>query len=398
MLAILGLIVMQVPTASAQSRISLDIDAQRTDGGHGWSIGFSEGGAGCVAAATYRGGTRVWFGASARFGKFVAFANENWQSIDPGGGYEIIIQPHGGRRWRIQTTGGRFSGEPGIISGDLKIEVMEDLARASGFAIELAGRRIFSGELSGSRRALNMAFDCYERNRTEAERIAANRAAPQQPRPRPSGPPQVAGNGTGFFISDDGLIITNEHVTNGCTAVTAGVPGAEFQQATIRATDPINDLTLLKVARGPVTVPVVRTGLRLGESIAVFGYPLTSVGVASTGNFTVGYVSALAGLKNDTREFQISAPVQPGNSGGPMIDQHGNLVGVINAKLNALNIALKHGDIPQNINFAIKASVMLSFLETNGVTLSGTPSSKKMEPVDLAEHLRSFSVRVDCLK
>lgn len=387
-----------VDTATAQVRHSLAIDAQRLDAGSGWSVGFSEGGAGCVAIARYRDSTRVWFGASARHGTFVAFANTAWKSIEAGGGYELFIQVHGGRRWRINTTGAVIDGEPGVISGDLKIDVIEDLARASGFVVELAGRRIFAGELSGSRRALTLAFECFQRNREEAERIASSQAPTR--RDRPSSQPALSGNGTGFFIDQDGLIVTNEHVTRGCRAVSAGIPGSKFSTAAIKATDPVNDLSLLKIDTGPAsTPPGLRTGLKLGESVAVFGFPLSNVGIATSGNFTMGYVSALAGLKNDTREYQISAPVQPGNSGGPMIDHMGNVVGVINSKLNALNVALtKGGDIPQNVNFAIKASVLQNFLETNGVSAKGAISSRKLEPTELAEHLKRFSVKIDCFR
>ncbi len=349
-----------------------------------------------MAVARYRDGTRVWFGVSAKHGRFVAFANAGWKSLVAGGNYQLRVLPYGGTRWRTEAVGVNLDGEGGVLSSSLKLDVMQDLARASGFSVELAGRKIFGGELSGSRRALSMAFDCFARNKSEAERVAARKAP--EPAPRNDGPPRLAGNGTGFFVGSDGHIVTNEHVTKGCRAVTVGVPGNDFVSATVRATDPVNDLSLLKIAKGPAAVPAFRTGLKLGESVAVFGYPLSNVGLATAGNFTMGYISALAGLKNDTREYQISAPVQPGNSGGPMVDHMGNVVGVINAKLNALNVALKQGDIPQNVNFAIKASVTQNFLETNGFNVRSETASKKLEPTDLAEHLKSFSVKVNCLK
>jgi S1-C subfamily serine protease len=72
-------------------------------------------------------------------------------------------------------------------------------------------------------------------------------------------------------------------------------------------------------------------------------------------------------MADDSRYLQISAPVQSGNSGGPLLDQSGNLVGVVSAKLNALKVALKDGDLPQNVNFAVKAAILQTFLNSNRV-------------------------------
>jgi serine protease Do len=131
------------------------------------------------------------------------------------------------------------------------------------------------------------------------------------------------------------------------------------------ARDATNDLALLATGLTPSRVAGLRTAIRLGEGVEAFGYPLTNV-LASAGNFTLGNVSALAGMGDDSRYLQISAPVQPGNSGGPLLDQSANIVGVVSAKLNALNIMVAtKGDIPQNVNFAIKASVVANFLQTN---------------------------------
>ena len=97
-----------------------------------------------------------------------------------------------------------------------------------------------------------------------------------------------------------------------------------------------------------------------------FGYPLSQV-LATSGNFTAGIVTALAGIGDDSRFYQISAPVQPGASGGPLLDENGNLIGVVSSKLNFLSEIKNAGDIPQNVNFAIKASVVANFLQDNAV-------------------------------
>ena len=88
--------------------------------------------------------------------------------------------------------------------------------------------------------------------------------------------------------------------------------------------------------------------MRLGEGVAAFGFPHSDI-LSTSGNFTLGNITALNGIGDDSRYFQISAPVQAGNSGGPLLDLTANVVGVVSSKLNALRIALKDGDLPQNV-------------------------------------------------
>jgi serine protease Do len=136
--------------------------------------------------------------------------------------------------------------------------------------------------------------------------------------------------------------------------------------------------------------------VRLGEPVAAFGYPLTGV-LSTSGNFTLGNVTALTGLMDDTRFVQVSTPIQPGNSGGPLLDENGNLVGVVTSKLNALQaMVATRGDIPQNVNFAIKGSVVATFLESNGVSFTVGNETTSLPPTDLAVLAKSLSVLVDC--
>lgn len=119
--------------------------------------------------------------------------------------------------------------------------------------------------------------------------------------------------------------------------------------------------------------------------------------LATSGNFTLGNVTALAGLGDDSRYLQVSAPVQPGNSGGPSLDQSGNLVGIVSAKLNALNVMMAtKGDIPQNVNFAIKSSVATNFLQNNNVKYETGEASQKTPPADLADLAKAMRVYVEC--
>ena len=109
-------------------------------------------------------------------------------------------------------------------------------------------------------------------------------------------------------------------------------------------------------------------------------------------------VNALTGLGNDTRFMQVSAPVQAGNSGGPLLDQAGNVVGVVTAKLNAVKMAKYTGDIPQNVNFALKASLVRDMLEVKDIDYETASSKKMLETVDIFEKAKKFTVLVECLQ
>lgn len=156
-----------------------------------------------------------------------------------------------------------------------------------------------------------------------------------------------------------------------------------------------NDLALLRVETGAGAYAPVRLETRLGEPVAVFGYPLSHV-LASAGNFTLGNVTALAGLGNDTRFIQISAPVQPGNSGGPLLDTYGNVIGVVTSKLDVLAALVVTGDIPQNVNFALRGASLSAFLLSYGISSAPGSIAQKLDPPDLADRASSFSVAVTC--
>jgi hypothetical protein len=147
--------------------------------------------------------------------------------------------------------------------------------------------------------------------------------------------------------------------------------------------------------RAPTVVSFQRT-VRLGDAAFVYGFPLNGL-LSSNGNFTTGTITALAGIGDDSRMFQISAPVQPGNSGGPLLSQTGSVIGVVSSKLDVLKLVGVTQDISQNVNFAIKASATLTFLESNGVTPALSPTDAPiLQPPDIAELAGRASVRVVC--
>jgi serine protease Do len=197
-------------------------------------------------------------------------------------------------------------------------------------------------------------------------------------------------------VTRDGKAITNAHVVSGCRQISVTMEG-QSNAAKILARDERNDLALLATDLHPTRAANWRLKVRQGEDIVVYGFPLTGA-LASGGNVTTGNVTALAGLADDSRFLQISAPVQPGNSGGPLLDRNGTVVGIIVSKLNALGVASITGDIPQNVNFAIKASVVTAFLDAQRVEHAESSEVGSLSTPDIAERAKSLAGKVVCVK
>lgn len=204
--------------------------------------------------------------------------------------------------------------------------------------------------------------------------------------------------GTAFLVTAQGHVVTNNHVIEGCREVKTQIEGVP-QSLTSLAQDRENDLALLKLQRSVSQFAAFSDGkgLRPGQPVVAVGFPLRGI-LASSASVTTGNVSALAGPRDDTRLLQITTPVQPGNSGGPLLDQSGNVPGMVVGKLDALKIARATGDIPQNVNFAIKSSVIRTFLDANGIESATVASTTKLESAVIAERARRFTIAVECWK
>lgn len=206
--------------------------------------------------------------------------------------------------------------------------------------------------------------------------------------------PQLEGSGSGFVVSGEGHVLTNQHVIEDCREIRI----SPLEQAVkVVGSDKRNDLALLQ---GTPTPTFVRfrsgRGVRVGDDVVVAGFPLRDI-LSSRVSVTTGTVSAMAGLGNDINLLQITAPVQPGNSGGPLLDEAGNVVGVVVAKLDAIKVAEATGDIPQNVNFAIKENIALNLLDAYGVNYE-TSEPERLSNAEIADKARTFTVAVECWK
>jgi S1-C subfamily serine protease len=135
--------------------------------------------------------------------------------------------------------------------------------------------------------------------------------------------------------------------------------------------------------------------VELGEDVVVAGFPFGDI-FSNTIKITKGVVSAKRGIGDDTGKFQIDAAVQPGNSGGPIYDGNGNIIGVVVSQLNKLRVAEAIGSLPENVNFGIKASTVKQFLNASGLPSSWSKRTKRMSTKDIAKIAENQTVMVVC--
>ena len=201
-------------------------------------------------------------------------------------------------------------------------------------------------------------------------------------------------SGSGFYVSDKGHIITNHHVIEGCEDMMVHSKGNVLETTKI-AEDRRNDLALLKTTKTPKHSFALSTESPFPlQEIIVAGYPFGEK-VSSTLKFTQGIVSSIAGLGNDYSQIQIDAALQPGNSGGPILDDFGNVVAVAVAKLSLKKILKDYGVVPENTNFGVKASAVRNLMEGNGVSFK-SPNTEVISKRELSQVATDGTVYLTC--
>jgi len=207
---------------------------------------------------------------------------------------------------------------------------------------------------------------------------------------------QIKSAGTGFVINTNAHIVTNHHVINDCKRIEI-INSKINSRAKVLFSDEINDLAVIKSDTPVNSYAFLRggRGVRVGEDITAVGYPLGTI-LGESVKVTTGNISALTGFDNDTTIMQITAPIQLGNSGGPVLDMSGNVVGVVSAKINELAVAKETGSLLQNINFAIKSQTLQIFLDAHQIDYKMKNADNKLETADIAEAAKEYTIRVTC--
>lgn len=199
-----------------------------------------------------------------------------------------------------------------------------------------------------------------------AAALAMETAPPPKQSVTPRAPESGEGTmvaGSGFYVTDDGYLVTCAHVVQGSTSFHVKSPGGSIPAKLIKK-DRTIDVALLKVDGAFRALPVTaEPRLKLGDAVFTIGFPNPDVqGVEP--KLTRGEISSLAGIQDNPSYFQISVPVQPGNSGGALVDENGNVVGVIASRLDDAKTWEISGSLPQNVNYAVKGSLVRNFLNT----------------------------------
>lgn len=207
-----------------------------------------------------------------------------------------------------------------------------------------------------------------------------------------------SGSGTGFFVNPEGHILSNHHVIGDCARITAQLSDGTRHAASLIATDARADLAVARITASAPSIAYFSEAPRYrpGDAVVVFGFPLSG-SLSSTGNLTTGTISALAGTRNDSSKIQISAPIQAGNSGGPMVDMSGTIAGVIVSSYSLAYALQVMSDVPQNVNFAVKDIVAKDFLRTHNVSFAERKQGTTSSVADIGEGMRRYTVFLRCI-
>lgn len=188
-----------------------------------------------------------------------------------------------------------------------------------------------------------------------------------------SGNPSKLASGTGFGISSNGIIVTNYHVIDGAKTIKVRGVNSDFNKtykAKVLVSDKNNDLALIQIddydftSLGTIPYTIKTELAGVGENIFVLGYPLRAT-MGDEIKLTNGIISSKTGFQGDITSYQISAPVQPGNSGGPLFNSQGNLIGIINAKHTGA----------ENASYAVKTSYLTNLIDL-------LPSPPKLQTIN----------------
>lgn len=180
--------------------------------------------------------------------------------------------------------------------------------------------------------------------------------------------------GTGWFVAGD-TVVTCNHVVNGSRRVMIKTKDGQDHDATVLAVNKEHDIAVLKV-KGFLslsTLPVQTHLEKMSSKVFTLGYPFSSI-LGNDQKYSEGVISSMTGIDGDKTRYQISTPVQPGNSGGALVNEHGLVVGMIDSTLSTKYIAREKGTIPQNINYAVKSRHIVAVLEDSAIDFETTNS------------------------
>lgn len=192
--------------------------------------------------------------------------------------------------------------------------------------------------------------------------------------------------GTAFVVAAPHIAVTAFHVVEGASEIQVTTALGAVRSAVIIAADAENDLAILRLEGAPLDVPSLHVlasdSLKKGQGVLALGYPRSTV-QGREAKVTDGIISSLTGIENSPSLIQITVPIQPGSSGGPLLDRAGNVVGVVIATIDPIKMLRATGALPQNVNYAIKSEYVIRLLRDNGIAMPKRPKQKPQRIEDL---------------
>ena len=357
----------------------------------------------CAATTPYANGVILVVSQNAAGTWSLAFASPSYH-FNKGENAAIDVTFDGQEQARLYAT----AYQPNMLTAVMPLNVVRTFQKA-GLMVATAGRAVLNFDLTSTGPVIAALANCVTKVKADGlgkagdfTKVAAKPAVAgdKQGAPPASKQGRTEGYfGTGFVVSPNGHVVTNNHVIKGCAGdIKGNLTGEAAVTLRVVSSDATNDLALLQAPSTTTFKDFVRIrdrSIRSGDSVVAIGFPYHGM-LTSDFTVTTGIVSSLSGLRNDTRFLQISAPVQPGNSGGPLFDTAGQVVGVVTGKVDALRIAVATGNIPENINFAIKTGVLRDFLDNSVVPYQTAEPKGELKTTDIAGNARPYTMLISC--
>ncbi|PIT01354.1 serine protease [Bradyrhizobium nitroreducens] len=356
----------------------------------------------CAATAPYLNGVILVVGYNSVGTWSLAFASPSYR-FKQGENAAIDVIFDGQEQARLFAT----ANQPNMLTAVMPTNVVRTFQKAN-LMVATSGRTVLNFDLASAGTVITALSNCVTRVKADGlskagdfVKSAAKPAATAEKQPSPPAGSKVARakTGTGFVVSANGHVVTNHHVIDGCVGdIKGNLTGEASMVLRVVSSDASNDLALLQAPSTTTFKDFARIrdrSIRSGDSVIVIGFPFHGL-LSSDFTVTTGIASSLSGMRNDTRFLQISAPVQPGNSGGPLFDTTGQIVGVVTAKIPALRIAAATGNIPENINFAIKTGALRDFLDNSVVPYQTAEPKGELKTTDIAGNARPYTMLISC--
>lgn len=354
----------------------------------------------CAATTPYASGVILVVSQNAAGTWSLAFASPSYR-FNKGENAAIDVIFDGQEQARLFATAYRSD----MLTAIMPANVVRTFQKAS-LMVATAGRAVLNFDLTSTGPVIAALANCVTKVKADGlnkagdfTKGAAKPAATADKQGTPSASkPVKSKSGTGFVVSANGHIVTNHHVIEGCSDLKGNLTGEATMVLRVVSSDANNDLALLQAPSTATFKEYARIrdrSIRSGDSVVAIGFPFHGL-LTSDFTVTTGIVSSLSGMRNDSRFLQISAPVQPGNSGGPLFDTTGQIVGVVTGKLDGLRVAVATGSIPENINFAIKTGALRDFLDNSVVPYQTAEPKGELKTTDIAGNARAYTMLISC--